>query len=574
MQLIISTIRKSAAIILMSLFLSGLLVSCGELHTEKVHRNGVVVSSDRIASEAGLEILKEGGNAIDAACATALALAVTYPQAGNIGGGGFALLYIADSQKVYYLDFRETAPKAAESDMYIDDAGEADRERAMVGPSAAGTPGTIAGLFELNRRFGTRAWRGLVSPARMLADTGFFIEDHLAATLADYADDLRRFPATEAVFFPGGKSLSGGDRLLQTDLGSTLIAVETEGRDGFYLGETARRIADYCADNGGLITLEDLENYDPVWRDPVYFKFRGLDIYCAGLPSSGGVVMGQTLRMLERFEIERYTANAPEYIHLFAEASRRAYADRSKFLGDPAFTEDLTDGLLDESYIETRIESIDPKHASSSADILPGLPKGYGESDQTTHLVTADAQGNIVSLTYTINLGFGSKAIVAGCGFLLNNEMDDFAVAPGVPNSFGLVGGEANKIEGGKRMLSSMSPTIILNSRKPYLALGSPGGSKIITAVAQTIINYRIFGMTVSEAISTPRFHHQWRPDKLYLEEGGYDINTIQKLISMGHDIQERSRYSEVMAVGFSPDGQFMTGAADPRQEGGHVAGY
>ncbi|MCP4568632.1 MAG: gamma-glutamyltransferase [FCB group bacterium] len=562
--------------ILISLLIPALLAinSCSTIQSDKVYRNGVVVSSDKIASEIGVNALKGGGNAIDAACATALALAVTYPQAGNIGGGGFALIYLADSQKVYYLDFRETAPAAATTDMYIKADGEVDHQRALWGPSSAGTPGTVAGLYELNRRFGSKAWRDNVQPARLLADTGFFISAPLADKLVEYSEELHTYPATAAIFFPGGKAPQAGDRLLQSDLGSTLIAVETDGRDGFYLGETAQRIVDYCADNGGLISMDDLASYFPVWREPVVFGYRNLDIHCAGLPSSGGIVMGQILKMLEQFELERYTPEAPQYMHLFAEASRRAYADRSQYPGDPDFTEDLTEGLLDRAYIASRVESIDPNQATPSADILPGLPRGHGESDQTTHLVTADAAGNIVSLTYTINRTFGSKAVVPGCGFLLNNEMDDFSAAPGVPNSFGLIGGEANKIEGGKRMLSSMSPTIIFQSGQPYMALGSPGGSKIITAVAQTIINYHLFDLTIGEAVSVPRFHHQWLPDKLYLEQGGYDINTIQKLISMGHDVQERSRYSEVMAVGFSPDGAFMIGAADPRQPGGHVSGF
>ena len=485
------------------------LNSCSSVPSDTVYRHGVIVSSDKIASETGVDILKTGGNAVDAACATAMALAVTYPQAGNIGGGGFALVYLADSQKVYYLDFRETAPAAATSDMYLTADGNVDSDRPLEGSSAAGTPGTVAGLYDLNRRFGKHLWLDIVRPARMLADTGFIIGQPLAEKLADYSEELQKFPATAKIFFPEQKSLTAGDRLMQTDLGSTLIAIETGGRDGFYLGETAQKIADYCADNGGLITMDDLAAYTPIWREPVTFDYRGLDIYCAGLPSSGGIVMGQILWSLDQFEIERYTPDAPEYIHLFAEASRRAYADRSKHLGDPAFTDNLTHGLLDPTYIASRIESINPDHATPSAEIMPGLPSGPGESDQTTHLVTADSAGNIVSLTYTINTNFGSKAVVPGCGFLLNNEMDDFSAAPGVPNTFGLIGGEANKIEGGKRMLSSMSPTIILREGKPYMAVGSPGGSKIITAVTQAVINYHLYGLTIGESVAAPRFHHQ-----------------------------------------------------------------
>jgi gamma-glutamyltranspeptidase/glutathione hydrolase len=550
-----------------------LSLSCDITHREKVYRSGAVVSSDRIASEAGLRILREGGNAIDAACATALALAVTYPKAGNIGGGGFALIYSADSQKVFYLDFRETAPAGATAEFYLNENGSVDRDKALYGPSASGTPGTIAGLFEMHRKFGKKQWQNMVHPARMLADTGFIVDENLAASLAEHADRLRKFPATEAVFFPDGKNPKAGDRLIQADLGGTLTAVEVHGGNGFYRGETAQKIADYCADSGGLITMKDLEEYEPIWRDPVSFRFRRLDIYCAGLPSSGGIVAGQILEMLEPFELEKYTADSPEYMHLFIEAARRAYADRAEYLGDPAFTPDLTEALLEESYITNRCKSIDPNRASSSEDVLPGMPKGRRESDQTTHLVTADSSGNIVSLTYTINLCYGCGAVAPGCGFLLNNEMDDFAIKPGEPNVFGLVGSEANKIEPGKRMLSSMMPTIIFESGQPYMALGSPGGAKIITAMAQTIINHRVYGMTVAEAVSAPRFHHQWLPDKVFLERDGYNINIVQKLISMGHFVEERMPYCEVMALGFSQGGVFITGVADPRGPG-YVAGF
>ena len=547
--------------------------SCGEIGREQVFSTGLVVSSDKIASEVGLQALKQGGNAVDAACAAALALGVTYPWAGNIGGGGFAMIYIADSQDVYFLDFRESAPQSSVSDMYLDSSGDVDDDKILFGPSASGVPGTIAGLSEMHRLYGDKKWSDLVRPARLLADTGFLIGEDLASSFAEYEQTLRRFPATEAVFFPEGRPLQPRERLIQSDLGATLAAVEVGGRDAFYRGETAQKIADYCADNGGRITMSDLENYQTRWHQPVRFKFRGLDIYCPGLPSSGGIVMGQILGILESFELEKYQAQSPEYIHLFTEAARQAYADRSEYLGDPDFTIDMTDELLDKNYITNRLKSIDADHASSSTEILPGLPRSGKESDQTTHLVVVDNWGNVVSLTYTINLSYGCKAIVPGAGFLLNNEMDDFSSSPGKPNSFGLVGGEANKIEAGKRMLSSMTPTIVIKSGRPYLALGSPGGSKIITAVAQIIINYHIYGMTVGEAVAAPRFHHQWLPDLLYMEQGGYDITTIQKLIGMGHNIKERSRYSEVMAVEFSPDGKFFIGAADPRGPG-HIAGY
>jgi gamma-glutamyltranspeptidase/glutathione hydrolase len=543
------------------------------LRQEKVYRYGAVVCADRIASEIGVEILKNGGNAMDAACAAALALAVTFPEDGNLGGGGFALVYAVDSEQVYFLDFREKAPENIASDFYLDTAGNIDRDRIMNGPSATGVPGTVAGLFELHQRFGLISWKDIVQPARLLCSNGFIVGDYLAKSLADNEDRLSRFPATAEVFFPEGRSIKSGDRLYQPNLGATMMAIETYGRNGFYLGETAQKIVDYCTDYGGLITMEDLAGYQAAWREPVRFRFRNLDIYCAGLPSSGGIVMGQILGMLEPFELERYTANAPEYLHLFTEAARRAYADRSEYLGDPDFVDDLTKSLLEKNYILNRHKSIDVKHASSSSEILPGMPKKRSESDQTTHLVAADSAGNIVSLTYTMNSSYGSGAMVPGCGFILNNEMDDFVVKAGEFNQFGLTGGNANMIKPGKRMLSSMSPTIVFENNQPYLALGSSGGSKIITTVAQVIINRYVYKMPLAETVGFPRFHHQWQPDKIYAEKDGLDIDVIQDLIGRGHNIEERSQYGEVMVLGFSTGGSFISGVADPRSPGS-VAGY
>ncbi len=551
-----------------------LLVSCSTIGSEKIFHNGVVVCSDRIAARTGVDILKNGGNAVDAACATALALAVTYPQAGNIGGGGFALVYMADSGKVYFLDFRETAPQAATAQAYLGSDGHLDPQKSLVGPLAAGTPGTIAGLYELHDRFGKGEWPELVRPARMLADNGFVVDSPLVAALNDDREALGRFDATREIFLPGGAPPRPGEKLIQRDLGATLGRIERNGRDGFYLGETAQMIAAYCAGQGGLITTDDLRAYRAIWRQPVQFRYRNLDIYAAGLPSSGGIVMGQILKMLEAYELERYTAGNPEYIHLFTEAARRAYADRAEYLGDPDFVADLTAQLLDDDYVSSRQRSIDPNHATPSSEILPGMPKVGRESDQTTHLVVADGQGNIVSLTYTINAWFGCKAVVPDAGFFLNNEMDDFAIVPDEPNQFGLTGSDANAIAPGKRMLSSMTPTIVLKGKRPYLALGSPGGSKIITTVAETIINYHVFGMPLYEAVSHPRFHHQWRPDTLYLERGGYDASAIEKLTAMGHHVVERSPFGEVTAIAFSENGRFMTGAADPRRGGAAAAGY
>ena len=558
-------------------FLLCLLVlapSCTHVGSQRLFHRGAVVCADEIAAGIGLKVLEDGGNAVDAACATALALAVTYPQAGNIGGGGFALIYSSDSGRAFFIDFRETAPAAATAAHYLDSVGQYDPPKALLGPSSAGTPGTVAGLCEMHRRFGSRPWTDLVRPSRFLADTGFVVGAPLAASVAESAGELGLFEATRSVFFPDGNPLAPGKRLIQTDLAVTLGLIEQKGKDGFYRGETADAIAAYCAANGGMISREDLQGYTPVWRNPVHIRFDSLEILIAGLPSSGGVVMGQILKMLDRFDIERYSPDDPKYIHLFTEACRRAYADRSEYLGDPTFTEDFTARLLDDDYIAARAKSVDPDRASRSQDIRPGLINGISESDQTTHLVVADGRGNIVSLTYTVNAWFGSKAIVPGAGFLLNNEMDDFSIVPNAPNQFGLIGNQANAIAAGKRMLSSMSPTIILESGHPILALGSPGGSKIITAVAQTIINYHVFGLPLDQAVSRPRFHHQWLPDTLYLEQNGYSAETVRTLTAMGHVVGRWAPFCEVMALAFSHDGLYITGAADPRRAGGCVAGY
>jgi len=550
-----------------------ILAGCGQVEQEKIFRNGVVVASEKYAAETGLEILKNDGNAFDAAVATALALQVTYPKAGNIGGGGFAVVYHAESQEVYFLDFREKAPQNINPDFCLTDSGTVDRDKLLYGPTAAGVPGTVAGLSELHRSFGSLPWANIVQPARMLADTGIIMTDQLHQSLAEYEDVLRQFTATAVCYFPNGTLTEAGHKFYQKDLARTLAAIENDGADGFYKGPIAEKIAAYCNTAGGFVTLEDLANYLPQWRQPVNFKFRDLTVYSAGLSSSGGIVMGQILKMLDFYELERYTSGAAEYIHLFTEAARRAYADRSEYLGDPDFTPNRTSQLLDQPYIDSRVQSIDMRHATSSSEILPGMPKGKEESESTTHLVVCDKFGNIVSLTYTINLSYGCRAVVPGTGFLLNNEMDDFAAAPGATNAFGLSGGEANRIEGGKRMLSSMTPTIVFRGDQPYLALGSPGGSKIITAVTQTIINKRVYNMNLTEAISAPRFHHQWRPDILYVEENGFDPDIIKSLTAMGHTVEARPPYCEVMAVEFSPDGLFMTGVPDPREDG-FVAGY
>lgn len=545
-----------------------LILSLGSCDTVKVstwYEQGALATAAPLATDIGLQVLAEGGNAFDAAVAVGFALAVVHPEAGNIGGGGFALVREGAGNKIRSLDFRETAPRAASEGMYLDEDSSVIDGASTVGALASGVPGTVAGLHRLWQAYGSLAWEDLVTPAVALADTGFIVDEYLAASFAEYGTALQQFEETRSVFFSEGKRLEAGDRLVQKDLGATLHLISVAGPDGFYGGETADLIVATMEKYGGLITRADLDSYEAIWREPVHFTFDSLDIYSMAPPSSGGLIMGQILGLLEPFPFAPYTADSPEYIHLFVEAARLAFADRAEHLGDPAFW-DIPQGLLDSAYLARRRALIDQTHAVGSEAVRPGSPQ-QGESEQTTHYSICDADGNMVAVTYTLNTGYGSKLMVGGAGFLLNNEMDDFVAKPGVPNTYGLVGGEANKVEPGKRMLSSMTPTLILKEGKPYLAIGSPGGSKIITAVAQAIINFTRFDMGLADAVAQPRFHHQWLPDVLYYEQGGYDITVVQDLIRRGHHVMDREAYGDVQAVHVN-DAGLMTAVSDPRKRG------
>lgn len=559
---------------LIVIMLAGLMAlpQCTDLKVEKLYSGGAVASSSPIASAIGLQILQAGGNAFDAAVATAFAAAVSYPQAGNIGGGGFALIYDARAERVKALDFREFAPGAATQDMFLDDSGKVKENESLFGAKAAGVPGTVAGLYELWKKHGSLPWFELVKPAMELADSGFILSARMADALKEYQKDLSQFEETRKIFFENGNILSAGKRLIQKDLAASLERIGLDGDSGFYYGTTAELIVASMTKYGGLITNADLEQYKPVWRQPLSFEFDTLQVYSMPPPSSGGVIMAQILKLLEPYDFYGYSPDHPEYIHLFAEACRLAYADRAVHLGDPDFVHNPVRELLDSSYLESRRGQIDPGRAGLSEKVGSGLPDAFHESENTTHFSVVDKDGNAVSITYTINTAFGSKLVVEGAGFLLNNEMDDFSLSPGVPNFFGLVGGQANAIAPHKRMLSSMSPTIILKKGRPFLILGSPGGSRIITAVAQTILNLVRFEQTISAAVATPRFHHQWLPDTLYLEEKSYAPEIVQSLRELGHNVRERRPYSDVEAIMIDVDG-FLIGASDPRGEGA-VAAY
>jgi len=549
-----------------------IILACGGLTVEKLHSRGMVATSSPIASRVGLDVLKQGGNAVDAAVAIGFALAVCYPEAGNLGGGGFALVYTADTGRVRALDFREKAPARATRDMFIDREGQPIADKSLVGAAAAGVPGTVAGLYELWARFGRLEWYRLVQPAYMLADTGFIVGEDLAGSLAAYRERLRIFPETEAVFFPGGSLPAAGERFIQKELAATIERISLDSLDGFYSGRTADLMVACMERHGGLIGSDDLKNYRPLWREPVSFSFDSLDIYSMSPPSSGGVILGIILKLLEPFDIGSLGPQSPEYIHSFAEACRLAYAERAVHLGDPDFVDNPVTEVLAENYLEARRKLIDPEKAGMSTEIESGVPYIRHESESTTHFCVCDSAGNAVSLTYTINTAYGSKLVVDSAGFLLNNEMDDFSASPGSPNVYGLIGGEANAVVPGKRMLSSMSPTIVLKKGKPFLVLGSPGGSKIITTVAQALIDFSRFGLNPSQVVAQPRFHHQWLPDTLYLETGGFDINIKQALIARGHMIKERSPFGDLQLI-YIDDSGMMTGAADPRRAG-QALGY
>ncbi|UCE24165.1 MAG: gamma-glutamyltransferase [Candidatus Zixiibacteriota bacterium] len=551
--------------------LAALCLGCANVEVTQYHDRGALATAAPIATAVGEGVFAEGGNAFDVAVAVGFTLAVVHPQAGNIGGGGFAVVRDGSSGAIEALDFREKAPSAAHETMYQDSTGQVIEGLSTVGALASGVPGTVAGLYELWSRHGSLAWEELVGVAASLADTGFVVDDYLARSLNDYKLELTEFEPTARQFFPDGRQWQAGDRLIQSDLAKTLYSIAAGGKDGFYTGTVAEYIEQTMASFGGVITAEDLLAYEVIWRDPIHFRFDSLDIYSMPPPSSGGVHLGQILKLLEPYDFSRFTANSPGYIHLFCEASRLAFADRSEHLADPDFHDVPVARLLDGDYIALRRALISPEHASSSGEVGPGLTASP-ESDQTTHYSVCDRDGNMVAVTYTLNASYGSKLVVEGAGFLLNNEMDDFSVKPGVPNLYGLVGAAANRIEPNKRMLSSMSPTLVMCHDRPMLVLGAPGGGKIITVVAQAILNFTRFKMSPLETVRQPRVHHQWLPDVLYLEQGQFSIDVKQTLIRYGHTIEERDPYSDLQLLHIETDG-LMTGASDPRGRG-TVGGY
>jgi len=531
-----------------------------------VAEHGMVVSAHGEASKAGLKMLKQGGNAVDAAVATAFAISVVEPYSAGIGGGGFALTWQAKKQAVNALDFRERAPLAASRDMYLDDNGKAVSTWSTDGYRSIAVPGTVAGLAELHKKQGKLPWAKLLEPAIDLAQNGFVVDELFVEVFEDRKALLTKFASTRAVFTRQGQPFQPGDLLLQRDLAATLRAVQKNPKD-FYVGRVAKKMVRDIHDHGGLLTLDDLAAYQPTWRTPLCGGYRGHRVCSMPPPSSGGVHLLQMLHWLEQEPMQARGFHHPDNIHALVENMRSAYADRAEHLGDPAFHNVPSDGLLDDGYLKRRRQAWSMQKARRSKDVSPGRPPKGGSKD-TSHLTVVDKDHNAVTLTFTVNYDFGSGVVAAGTGVLMNDEMDDFSSAPGVPNAYGLVGGKANAIAPAKIPLSSMSPTLVTNAQGDLvLALGAPGGSTIITTVLQVIVNVTDHGMDAGAAIAAPRLHHQWLPDVVRLETHGFDPATKAELHKRGFVLLERRGWGNGNVIRLRPDGK-LEGAADPRGVG------
>lgn len=538
------------------------------IHKTAEADSAMVVSAHPLATATGLRILRAGGNAVDAAVAVQFTLAVAYPSAGNIGGGGFMLI-APPAGEPSALDFRERAPGVAFRDMYLDGAGEPIPDASVLGALAAGVPGAVAGMYEAHQRYGRLPWPVLLEDAIRHAEEGVMLTA-LEARYLNERQALFRQVNRDPVPFVRAQAWQEGDLLVQPDLARTLGRIRDRGVAGFYSGETAELIVQTMRQSGGWISREDLADYRAVWRTPLVGSFRDHEVLTMPPPSSGGLALLQLLGMTEAYAPDPGEAFRPAAVHRMAEASRRAFADRASYLGDPDFVDVPVLALLDSGYLYRRFADFRPDTVTPSSRVRAGLA-GAAEPEQTTHFSIMDTEGWAVSVTTTLNLAYGSKLVVQGAGFLLNNEMDDFSLKPGVPNQFGLIGDSANAIAPGKRMLSSMTPTILRRNGRPVLVLGSPGGSTIITTVYQVLVGVLDFGLTLEEAVRAPRFHHQWRPDTLWLEPGWPD-SVRQVLSRLGHHLVERDPYGRVDAIHRLPDGRLL-GVADPRGDD-HAGGY
>ncbi len=539
-------------------------------------RHAMVASQHELASKIGADILKKGGNAVDAAIAVGLALAVVYPEAGNIGGGGFMLIRRKNG-KNFAIDYREMAPAAAHRDVFVDKDGSLIRGEggSTIGYRASGVPGTIAGFDLAFKKHGSGkiSWRELVEPARRLAQNGYVLSHRLASLFVSYKEHLAKYPDSNRIFLNNGNFYKEGELFKQPELGATLARIQIQGAKEFYTGKTAALIAADMKANGGLITLEDLKNYVAKEREPLRGNYRGHEIITMPPPSSGGVLMLQVLNILEAYDLKAMGHNSAAKLHLFTEASRRAFADRSEYMADPDFADVPTGALIGKNYAAKLREKLDLKRATPSSKLKPGTLMGT-EGMETTHFTVVDVDGNVVTNTYTINDLYGSRVTAEGTGILLNDEMDDFAARPGKPNLFGLIQGERNKVQGGKRPLSSMTPTIVLKKDGTvWFALGARGGPRIISAVMQSVINVIDYGMNIQEAIDAPRIHHQWIPDEIMYEQFGLSADTMNVLSGYGHKFVDRpGSIASATGIMISDDGVRL-GAIDSRSDGAAI-GY
>ena len=564
----------------------------------------MVVSAHALGSEAGLEMLRKGGNAVDAAVATAFAISVVEPFSAGIGGGGFLLMYWANKGEMRALDFRERAPLKATRNLYLDAQGKVRSKASVDGYLSVAVPGTVAGLYQVHRQYGKLPWATVVTPAIRYAEYGFIVSDRFVEATERRKEALLQHQAARQVFTRNGALYQPGERLIQRDLAQTLRAIARNPND-FYTGRIAKAIATDMAKNGGLITQEDLKSYKPLWRTPICGNFRSYRVCSMPPPSSGGVHLLQILNIIGGTDLKSLGWHNPDALHLMVEAMKIAYADRSEYLGDPDFVKVPVQQLISPAYAAKRRQEININRAKPSTEVKPvdretlqrfgqpvpalrsqklyqqdaeqpvplrsqaqpGNEIGKYESPDTTHLTVVDAQRNAVSLTFTVNYGFGSGVVTPGTGILLNDEMDDFAAAPGIPNAYGLVGGDANAIAPRKTPLSSMTPTIVTENKRLRMAVGAPGGSTIITTVLQVLLNVLEYGMDAGAAISAPRIHHQWLPDRLRVEPWGLDTLTLKELSRRGHQIESQSPWGNANAIVVTPDG-ILSGSADPRGEG------
>lgn len=554
-----SFLLLAAGILSPSLFAQTVNAYNYTINKEIMATKGAVVSAHPLASAAGLEILKKGGNAVDAAIATQWALAVVYPNAGNIGGGGFMVARLSNGQKIA-LDYREKAPGKAHKDMYLDSAGNAVAEWSLNGHLAGGVPGTVSGLFA-SHKYAKLPMKVLIQPAIDLAENGFKITTIEARGLNNNREDFEKY-STQPNAFVKAEKWKEGDLLVQKELAQTLIRIRDGGEKGFYEGKTAELIVAEMQRGNGIITLEDLKNYQAKFRKPIEFTYRGYQVMSMPMPSSGGLLLNQMLKMIEPFNIGKMGFASAAAVQLMTEAERRAYADRARYMGDEDFVKVPVDQLRSAAYLKQRMSDYKPGKAGSSQVTKRGMIPGY-ESEETTHLSVLDDQGNAVAVTTTLNNSYGSRTVIGGAGFILNDEMDDFSAKPGSPNLYGALGGKANAIAPGKRMLSAMSPTIVLKKNKPFIVAGTPGGTTIPTSVFQTIVNIIDFNLSTSDAVNKPKFHHQWMPDRIDIEKG-FSTTTAGQLEAMGYKLHQRSQIGRTEVIKVLPNGK-MEAVADHR---------